>query len=89
MRRAEGRTDTKGKTMDPTVFINVGSPEVRHYRQHSSFSVVRIAEGVRVLFHGSTHETDAEEFASRVQSISTPEALEDFELLLDSLPAPR
>ena len=69
--------------MNPTVFISVGTPEVRHYRQHSRFSSVRIADGVRVLFHGADHENDAEEFLAQMQSLSGPEPLENVDLIVD------
>lgn len=72
--------------MDTTFFVTVDpqGPEVRHYRQHSSFSVVQIAKGVKVLFHGDDHENDAEEFASRLQNLSGPQEIEDVDLLVDN-----
>lgn len=70
--------------MDTTVFINAEEPEVRHYRQHSSFSVVQIAKGVKVLFHGDDHENNAEEFAARLEASTGPEEIEDVDLLVDT-----
>jgi len=86
VRRAEGRTHTKGITVETTFFVIVDSqgPDVRHYNEHSSFSVVQIAKGVKVLFHGDDHENDAEEFASRLQTLSGPQEIEDVDLLVDN-----
>ena len=72
--------------METTFFVSVDSqgPEVRHYNEHSSFSVVQIAKGVKVLFHGDDHENDAEEFASRLENFSSPQTIEDVDLLVDN-----
>ena len=71
-----------------TFFITVDSqgPEVRHYHQHSSFSVVGIAKGVKVLFNSDDHENEAEEFASQLQTLSGPQEIEDVELIVDNRP---
>ena len=86
MRRAEGRTHTKGNTVETTFFVTVDpqGPEVRHYNEHSSFSVVQIGKGVKVLFHGGNHEQEAEEFASRIQDLPSPQEIEDVELMVDN-----
>jgi len=72
--------------VETTFFVTVDSegPEVRHYWQHSSFSVVQIAKGVKVLFHGDDHENDAEEFASRLENLPSPQTIEDVDLLVDN-----
>jgi hypothetical protein len=70
--------------LETTFFVTAEEPEVRHYNQHSSFSVVQIAKGVKVLFHGDDHENDAEEFASRLQTLSGPQEIEDVELIVDN-----
>jgi len=69
---------------ETTFFVTAEEPEVRHYNEHSTFSVVQIAKGVKVLFYGGNHEQEAEQFASRLQTLSGPQEIEDVDLLVDN-----